>query len=87
MKSIGCLLTKWVLSHFPLIFNKKTWNDTFIYRKKNKSKFQRYIKVGHTIYKLYDSLGLYWCCIFDYSHLYNILLSVRLNNVKYPVVR
>ena len=36
----------------------------------------KYIKVGHTIYKPFFIVGLYGCCIFDYSLLYGNLNKV-----------
>ena len=79
MKTVECLLTKWALRHFPLTFNKKTWNETFIYREKNRSKFKRFINVGLTIYKDFLLRCLYYCCIFDYSHVYK-------GNIQHVVV-
>ena len=57
---------------FALNFQQKDTggNNTFIYRKKNRSKFVRFIYLGNTIYKLFFYCYLYYCCIFDYSQVY-----------------
>ena len=70
MNNKDSLLTKWALRFFPLIFNKKQKNETFIYRKFLSLKFVRFIYLGNTIYKLFYNDGLYSYRVDDYSHVY-----------------
>jgi len=70
MNNKDSLLTKWALRYFPLILNKTSMNERFIYRKFLSRKFVRFIYLGNTIYKPFYNLVLYTFCIHDYSHVY-----------------